>query len=239
MMAAKNNSARREDHSFDVRNLSGDQLHSLETHADAEYLVIDLGSTKARNPAFNETMKVAMQAALNAVLASFSQKEPMLNKSTASSRRKTLAVVTEPLEQTSKQARAERNAQRREQLNDRILADSVWLTARELSEKANFQSSNPSAGPNRWKSAGSIFALQLQGKDNYPEYALDEGFRPIPVVKQVISLFGEKKTPWGLAIWFGSENSWLGGKKPKDVLASQPKQVLLAAQAEREGAIHG
>ncbi|WP_424691446.1 integrase [Erwinia sp.] len=238
-MVSKANSALREDHSLDVRSLSGDQLHRLETHADAEYLVIDLGNAKTRSPAFNETMKVAMQAALSAVLASLSQTEVALKKSTPSSRMKSLAVVPESQQQTSKEARAARNAQRREQLNDRILADSVWLTARELSEKANFQSSNPSAGPNRWKSSGSIFALQLQGKDNYPEYALDEGFRPIPVVKQVISLFGEKKTPWGLAIWFGSENSWLGGKKPKDVLASQPKQVLLAAQAEREGAVHG
>ncbi|EPU8564774.1 hypothetical protein ACVZYT_002520 [Yersinia enterocolitica] len=108
-----------------------------------------------------------------------------------------------------------------------------------MSEKASFKNTNPSAGPNRWKSAGRIFALQLNGKDKYPEYALDEGFRPIPVVKKVISLLGEKKTPWGLAIWFGSENSWLGGKKPKDVLATMPKQVLLAAQAEAEGGAHG
>ncbi|MBK0365073.1 DUF2384 domain-containing protein, partial [Salmonella enterica] len=55
----------------------------------------------------------------------------------------------------------------------------------------------------------------------------------------VISLFGEKKTPWGLAIWFGSANSWLGGKKPKDVLKTMPGQVLQAAQAELDGGAHG
>ncbi|WP_245610901.1 hypothetical protein [Yersinia kristensenii] len=55
----------------------------------------------------------------------------------------------------------------------------------------------------------------------------------------MISLLGEKKTPWGLAIWFDSENSWLSGEKPKDVLATMPKQVLLAAQVEVEGGTHG
>jgi hypothetical protein len=224
---------------FDVKTLSGDELRSLRTRADSKYLVIDLGNTQGERAGFNETMKVAMSAAVNAVLASMSEPLSIGKKSKAECMSKTVKSANEIEDKSDKQARTERNALRREQLTARILDDAVWLTARELSARANFKNNNPSAGPNRWKSAGSIFALQLNGKDKYPEYALDEGARPIPVVKQVISLFGEKKTPWGLAIWFGSENSWLGGKKPKDVLATMPKQVLLAAQAEVEGGTHG
>ena len=86
---------------------------------------------------------------------------------------------------------------------------------------------------------GRNFAVQINGKDHYPEYALDEAYRPLPVVKAVLALLGQRKTPWGLAIWFGTPNSWLGGRKPGDVLSSMPNQVLLAAQAEAEGGIHG
>ncbi|NMP27622.1 integrase [Rahnella sp. SAP-1] len=235
-MVAKANTVGRENRSYEIRTLSGDELHNLNTHADSEYLVIDLGKVKDRRADFNKTVQVAMSAAMSAVLASMPEFAPRKRKVKEASLPQ---AVNEATDATDKQARAARNALRREQLNARILTDSVWLTARELSEKASFKNTNPSAGPNRWKAAGTIFALQLNGKDKYPQYALDEGFRPIPVVKQVIALFGEKKTPWGLAIWFGSENSWLAGKKPKDVLATMPKQVLLAAQAEVEGGTHG
>jgi len=235
-MVAKVNIVGRENRSYEIRTLSGDELHNLNTHADSEYLVIDLGKVKDRRADFNKTVQVAMSAAMSAVLASMPEFAPRKRKVKEASLPQ---AVNEATDATDKQARAARNALRREQLNARILTDSVWLTARELSEKASFKNTNPSAGPNRWKAAGTIFALQLNGKDKYPQYALDEGFRPIPVVKQVIALFGEKKTPWGLAIWFGSENSWLAGKKPKDVLATMPKQVLLAAQAEVEGGTHG
>ncbi|CNI09859.1 hypothetical protein [Yersinia intermedia] len=233
------NTVRRKEFPYEIKTLSGNELHNFNTHADSEYLVIDLGNVKGRRSDFNKTIEVAMSAAMNAVLASMLEVAPVAKKSKAANLPPAAKSVNEAVDGADKQARAARNAQRREQLNARILADSVWLTASELSEKASFKNTNPSAGPNRWKSAGRIFALQLNGKDKYPEYALDEGFRPIPVVKQVISLLGEKKTPWGLAIWFGSENSWLGGKKPKDVLATMPKQVLLAAQAEAEGGAHG
>ncbi|WP_145563887.1 integrase [Yersinia aldovae] len=228
-MPSRVNTVRRKEFPYEIRTLSGNELHNFNTHADSEYLVIDLGNVKGRHSDFNKTIEVAMSAAMNAVLASMPELAPVV----------AVKSVNEAVDEVDKQACIARNAQRREQLNARILADSVWLTARELSEKASFKNTNPSAGPNRWKSTGRIFALQLNGKDKYPEYALDEGFRPIPVVKQVISLLGEKKTPWGLAIWFDSENSWLGGKKPKDVLGTMPKQVLLAAQAEVEGGAHG
>ncbi|WP_267248845.1 integrase [Yersinia sp. Marseille-Q5920] len=238
-MPSRVNTVRRKEFPYEIKTLSGNELHNFNTHADSEYLVIDLGNVRGRRSDFNKTIEVAMSAAMNAVLASMPELASVAKKSKEASLPPVVKSVNEAVDGAGKQARAARNAQRREQLNAKILADSVWLTARELSEKASFKNTNPSAGPNRWKSTGRIFALQLNGKDKYPEYALDEGFRPIPVVKQVISLLGEKKTPWGLAIWFGSENSWLGGKKPKDVLATMPKQVLLAAQAEAEGGAHG
>lgn len=228
-MRTKANALQRTRQDFEVKTLSGEQLHRLQPHAGSDYLVINLGQAEKRTPAFNETVRIAISAAMTAVLASLKQQASVPE-----------AVVTTPsITVCPDAARTERNAQRREALNARIFADAIWLLARELSEKANFKSSNPSAGPNRWKLAGKIFAIQHNGKDYFPEYALDEGYRPLPVVKEVMALFGGSKTPWGLAIWFGSENSWLGGRKPRDVLATQPEQVLLAAQAEKEGGIHG
>lgn len=238
-MTVKGNTARRDESFFDIKTVNGDELHTLTTRADSEYLVIDLGNISERHIGFDETLKVAMNAAVKAVIASMDITMPGVRTRRTTGARKVVKSAGEEISKSDKQGRAERNALRRAQLNARILADSEWLSAKELSDKAQFKNTNPSAGPNRWKSAGRIFALQLNGKDKYPVYVLDEGYRPVPVVKQIISLFGEKKTPWGLAIWFGSANSWLGGKKPKDVLKTMPNRVLQAAQAEVDGGAHG
>lgn len=128
----------------------------------------------------------------------------------------------------------ERNDRQMEELKARILADSEWLTASELSAKAGFRSADPEAGPKGWKAAGKIFSLKVDGEDLYPDYVLDEKMRPLKVVRLILSLFKERKTPWGLAIWFGSANRRLRGGKPKDLLVSKSELVLMAAQDEVE-----
>lgn len=128
----------------------------------------------------------------------------------------------------------ERNDRQLEELKARILADSDWLTASELSAKAGFRSADPEAGPKGWKAAGKIFSLKVDGEDLYPDYVLDEKMRPLKVVRLILSLFKERKTPWGLAIWFGSANRRLRGGKPKDLLVSKSELILLAAQDEVE-----
>ncbi|MBT1827740.1 tyrosine-type recombinase/integrase [Enterobacter bugandensis] len=128
----------------------------------------------------------------------------------------------------------ERNDRQLEELKARILADSEWLTASELSAKAGFRSADPEAGPKGWKAAGKIFSLKVDGEDLYPDYVLDEKMRPLKVVRLILSLFKERKTPWGLAIWFGSANRRLRGGKPKDLLISKSELVLMAAQDEVE-----
>ncbi|MDC9589373.1 hypothetical protein PSI23_08570 [Xenorhabdus sp. XENO-10] len=126
-----------------------------------------------------------------------------------------------------------------ESLKNSILEESKWLPAYELSQSAGFSLLNPSATPNRWKKAKKIFALSVKGKDLYPQYALDEGGLPIPIIKNIIEVFDGKKTCWGMAIWFSTPNSWLGEEKPKDVLINRPNDVLNAAKQEAEGPLHG
>lgn len=128
----------------------------------------------------------------------------------------------------------ERNDRQLETLKSQILEDSVWLTASELSAKAGFRSADPDSGPKGWKAAGKIFSLKADGEDLYPDYVLDEKARPLKVVRLILSLFKERKTPWGLAIWFGSANRRLRGEKPKDLLVSKSELVLMAVQDEVE-----
>jgi len=122
-----------------------------------------------------------------------------------------------------------------------VLEGAEWLTAAQIAELAGFSASNPSAQPNKWKREGSIFALRHQSSDYFPGYGLDlaAGYRPIKALATIIKIFGASKDAWGLAYWFASVNSFLGGMRPQDLLAQQADHVIEAAQDEMNEIAHG
>lgn len=121
-----------------------------------------------------------------------------------------------------------------------VLESGDWLTAAQLAELAGLSSRNPSAQPNKWKKQRQIFAISHNGSDYFPGYGLDAdaGFRPLKALGKVIEVFGDHKDGWGLAYWFRSDNSFLGGKRPQDLLASSPERVIAAAEDEIQEVAH-
>lgn len=121
-----------------------------------------------------------------------------------------------------------------------ILEGEDFVRAQDIAEAAHFSQKNPSSQPNRWKRAGLIFAVPYKGVDLYPTYALDwkQGAKPLPVVSKILKLFSDKDD-WQKAFWFGSLNSYLKDKMPKEVLQSHPDDVLRAAEIEAAGVQHG
>ncbi|EPE7077475.1 DUF2384 domain-containing protein [Cronobacter sakazakii] len=154
---------------------------------------------------------------------------------TAVSQMKRAGHHSEPAHAAPLQAR---NRERLDALRQTVLDEGQWLSAGEVSLAAGAALKNPSAAANRWKQAGKVFALPVNGKDRYPAWAFDEGGQPLPSLKPILALFREK-TPWTIALWFHSPNAWLGGAKPKDRLKADPQAVLDAAKAEAEGPMHG
>lgn len=122
-----------------------------------------------------------------------------------------------------------------------VLDSGDWLSAAELAQLAQLSSTNPSAQPNKWKKSGQVFAIRHNGVDYFPGYGLDKdaNFRPLKSLAQVITVFEGHKDGWGLAFWFLSVNSFLGGKRPQDLLATHPERVIAAASDEVQGVGHG
>jgi hypothetical protein len=121
-----------------------------------------------------------------------------------------------------------------------ILESQDFVKALDIAEVAHFSQKNPSSQPNRWKRTGQIFAVPYKGNDLYPSYALDwkQGAKPLPVMRKILELFADKDD-WQKAFWFGSVNSYLGDRMPKDLLQSHPEDVLKAAEVEAVGVQHG
>ncbi|MFJ7282502.1 hypothetical protein [Pseudomonas sp. NPDC099000] len=134
-----------------------------------------------------------------------------------------------------------REARMLAQAKTEILQSNDWVTAKEISNLAQFKSGNPSSQPNKWKHAGKIFALRHEGVDYFPIYGLDptQGFRPFSALESVIATWATMKDGWAMAFWFASPNTFLGGKRPKEVLSANPLGVLSAAKEEVSGVVHG
>lgn len=121
-----------------------------------------------------------------------------------------------------------------------VINSKNYMTAKEIAEIAGYSGSNPSSQPNRWKRDKMIFAFNHCGIDYFPAYALDaeHGWKPYPAMAEILAIFDGEKGGWGCAFWFEGVNGYLGGKAPKDVLATDPARVIKAAALEMEPIAH-
>lgn len=127
---------------------------------------------------------------------------------------------------------ARRNALAREAL----FREFGVLTSAEVADLAGSKASNKAALANRWKQEGKIFSVSHQGLDYFPGYQFDEDGKPLPVIAQVLATLGGQSKGWELALWFTAANGWLAeGRRPVDLLRSEPGEVALAAEREAEG----
>ena len=122
---------------------------------------------------------------------------------------------------------------RRARALDAVRGGTTWYTAREIADRAALGPVNPIATVARWKGQGRIFALRENGVDRYPAYALGRDFNPLPAMKDVLADLGDHDAEY-LAGWFESTSKFLGGKRPRELLATDPGRVVLAAKYDTE-----
>lgn len=80
-----------------------------------------------------------------------------------------------------------------------------------------------------WKKKGKIFAVDFEGKEWYPLYAISTGNRPVRELAKIIAVLNEY-SDLRKAVWFDSASSFLAGARPRELLATDPAWVLAAAE---------
>lgn len=133
-----------------------------------------------------------------------------------------------------------REAQMMLRAREAVLAGADWLSEVELAEIVGLCKKNPSSPLRKWRHDGAIFAIRHHDVDYVPGYALDPDneYRPHRALKKVIAQFAGHKEGWGLASWFQSANSFLGGQRPMDLLSTKSDDVIAAAADEAMGVVH-
>ncbi|WP_233887962.1 antitoxin Xre/MbcA/ParS toxin-binding domain-containing protein [Paraburkholderia flagellata] len=122
-----------------------------------------------------------------------------------------------------------------------VFEASDWLTAEQVAGLACPDASGSPVRPDCWIAEGRIFSVRYGQHDYFPAYGLDpeRQYRPVAALADVLRVFDSTKDGWHLAYWFASVNRYLGGKRPLDLLATEPGRVIAAAQVEARGVWHG
>jgi hypothetical protein len=123
-----------------------------------------------------------------------------------------------------------------------VIESAKWLSTAQVVKLGGVSTINSPSHPSRWKRKGQIFAIKPAGGDElFPAYGLDpsNSYRPLKELAEIIKILGEEKDAWGMAYWFASLNSFLGGTRPQDVLVQEPQRVIAAAADEVADIVHG
>jgi hypothetical protein len=113
----------------------------------------------------------------------------------------------------------------------RFLSDVVCLSGNEIAQSAG-QAADASLTASRWKQQGRIFSVPSRGSELYPAFQFREG-QPHPMVAKILRELPKQMSPWQIAFWFISSNSWLRGAAPADRL-DDDEAVVKAAHRESE-----
>jgi hypothetical protein len=104
------------------------------------------------------------------------------------------------------------------------------LTAEAVADESGNTAKNRSAIASRWALERKIFSIRYENKTLYPKFQFKDG-SPIPAIAKVLELFPDHFTGWDIAFFFTSPNSYLDGKKPVDLLKTDPEKVVSLVHA--------
>lgn len=103
-------------------------------------------------------------------------------------------------------------------IRQRFMHEVETLTSTDVAARAGHEAKNRHQTAARWKAQARVFAVPYQGQDRFPSFQFDADGKPRPLIRDVLATLPPSLTPWQVAFWFVSSNSWLGGPAPRDKL---------------------
>ena len=187
-------------------------------------------------------LQVKDDAISNMLLASLSLLDRLMVEKTAAVRERRLEEMVDFMtERMLVPSAVELDmAQRLAIRHARVLNEFGYFSAEDIAAANRSTSVNRNAMADNWRKRRQIFAVPhpdktARDREVYPAFQFNEN-KPIKAIQAVLDAFSGRKTSWKLALWFTSNNGWLpDSARPVDLLTSDPKLVIEAAQRDEQG----
>jgi hypothetical protein len=111
-----------------------------------------------------------------------------------------------------------------------FMKNNLSWTARDVADQSTSTAKNRAALASRWAQEKKIFAVKYEGQLWYPRFQFQDG-EPLPTIGQVIQAYPGYANGWDYAYFFATPNANVGGRKPLELLKSDPERVLSLARA--------
>lgn len=111
-----------------------------------------------------------------------------------------------------------------------ILEGCTWETAAEVAQAGGVEQSKL----DEWIRDRKVFGLERDGQLQLASYLFGPDHQPllgVPAVLAILDGYG----PARLAAWFESTSSFLSGKRPREIISTDPELVLEAARDAIQG----
>lgn len=134
-------------------------------------------------------------------------------------------------ETLSKQLAAEQRIGRdTSEWHDQFIAEYPSLTSGEVAQETRSSAKNTAAIASRWVAERKIFPVQFGRKVLYPKFQFVDG-SPSPAIARVIEQFPEHATGWDYAFFLTTPNTYIGGRKPIELLRTDPERLVSLARS--------
>ena len=125
-------------------------------------------------------------------------------------------------------------ARRLAEVRATLLRSGAYSTAA-LAAAKGLTANNTRQWISRHRREGRLFSVAHEGETLIPAFLLDERLEPRDEAREAISaLRAAGEDGWALWAWFALPASWLGGRVPSGLLASEPELVAAAARQRAE-----
>lgn len=121
---------------------------------------------------------------------------------------------------------------------DLVMHGTTWLTADDVSTGMRSEGLKTGLTVDGLLAERRVFAIEGAHGLLFPAYAFDAHGQPLPAMKRILEALKDCSAS-SIASWFESTSSQLGGKRPREMLKSDPDAVVVAAQAFVVGPEHG
>lgn len=130
---------------------------------------------------------------------------------------------------TSSSPRDSKRARLQARSLDLIWSGTQWLTAEQLAALRMDPAAHKADVKSQLQASEQLFWIRRDGQELFPRYVFSENFTPLPVMRDIMTTL----QGWSavmIAGWFESTSAFLQGRRPRELIESEPALVHRAAQ---------
>jgi hypothetical protein len=120
--------------------------------------------------------------------------------------------------------------QRAIEMRKRLQGLVKFVTSAEWAEWRGIHSNSAAAALRMYRVNKRVFGVRVNKQLRYPMFQFADDAEPLPVIRDILRVAPDTAQGWPLLGWFEAKSRLLQGRKPSDVVVTEPQAALHASR---------